>query len=105
MRAALQIAIENTQSAVTFLGYACSGAGIEAGILGPQEYVESVSAAKADSSEGATPPPSSFLSGDSKDAQIRWLLRELCAVKSRLTQPEKADRQPEKSARPRPRAV
>ncbi len=47
LRAALQIAIENPQSAVTFLGYACSGAGIEAGILGPQEYVESVSACQA----------------------------------------------------------
>ena len=72
LRAALQIAIENPQSAVTFLGYACSGASIEAGILGPQEYVESVA-----TSAGA----SRFISGDAKDSQIRWLLRELCKVK------------------------
>jgi lysophospholipase L1-like esterase len=81
LRAALQIAIENPQSAVTFLGYACSGAGIEAGILGPQEYVESVSTTSAASSDATTAPSTRFLSGDSKDAQIRWLLRELCAVK------------------------
>ena len=79
LRAALQIAIENPQSAVTFLGYACSGAGIEAGILGPQEYVESVSTTGRSSDAAAA--PSRFLSGDSKDAQIRWLLRELCTVK------------------------
>jgi lysophospholipase L1-like esterase len=81
LRAALQIAVENPQSAVTFLGYACSGAGIEAGILGPQEYVERVSTTGAQSSDSAGAPPSRFLSGDSKDAQIRWLLRELCKVK------------------------
>ena len=83
LRAALQIAVENPQSAVTFMGYSCSGAGIEAGILGPQEYVESVSTGTAQSpdSDNAGVPPSRFLSGDSKDAQIRWLLRELCTVK------------------------
>ena len=81
LRAALQIAIENPQSAVTFLGYGCSGAGIEAGILGPQEYVEGVSTASAQSSDNAAAQSSRFLSGDSKDAQIRWLLRELCKVK------------------------
>ena len=72
LRAALQIAIENPQSAVTFLGYACSGASIEAGILGPQEYVESVT-----TSAGS----SRFISGEARDSQIRWLLRELCKVK------------------------
>ena len=78
LRAALQIAIENPQSAVTFLGYACSGAGIEAGILGPQEYVERVTTSgTSEASTGA----SHFISGDSKDSQIRWLLRELCKVK------------------------
>ncbi len=81
LRAALQIAVENQQSAVTFLGYACSGAGIEEGILGPQEYVESVSTTRAELSNGTGAPPSRFLSGDSKDAQIRWLLKELCKVK------------------------
>ena len=40
LRAALQIAIENPQSAVTFLGYACSGASVDEGIIGPQEHVE-----------------------------------------------------------------
>ena len=83
LRAALQIAVENPQSAVTFLGYACSSAGIEAGILGPQEYVERVSTTRAQSSDSAEAAPSRFLSGDSKDAQIRWLLRELCRVKPR----------------------
>lgn len=81
LRAALQIAVENPQGSVTFLGYACSGASIEEGILGPQEYVESVST-------GAEPanPTSRFISGEAKDSQIRWLLRELCKVK-----PEKDD--------------
>lgn len=80
-RAALQIAIENPQSAVTFLGYGCSGAGIEAGILGPQEYVESVSTATGLSSDKTGGPASHFLTGDSNDSQIRWLLSELCKVK------------------------
>jgi hypothetical protein len=42
LRAALQIAIEHPQAAVTFLDYSCSGAGIEAGLLGPQVYVERI---------------------------------------------------------------
>ncbi len=75
LRAALQIAIENPQSSVTFMGYACSGASVANGILGPQEYVERVS------TTGAAAGASRFISGDSKDSQIRWLLRELCAVK------------------------
>jgi hypothetical protein len=77
LRAALQIAIENPQSSVTFLGYSCSGASIENGILGPQEYVERVSSQSNQQS---------FVTGSSKDAQMRWLLRELCVAK-----PEKVD--------------
>lgn len=83
LRAALQIAIENPQSAVTFLGYACSGASIEAGILGPQEYVERETTSSASET---SPGTSRLISGDTKDSQIRWLLRELCKVK-----PEKND--------------
>ncbi len=78
LRAALQIAIENPQAAVTFLGYACSGASIANGILGPQQYVESVATAAA--SENAT-STARFISGDSRDSQLYWLLRELCMVK------------------------
>lgn len=70
LRAALQIAIENPRASVTFLGYACSGASIAAGIMGPQEYVERVSTGQG----------SRFVAGSSKDSQLRWLLRELCAV-------------------------
>ena len=73
LRAALQIGIENPQSSVTFLGYACSGASVDAGILGPQEYVERVAS--------TTPGGGSrYLSGSSRDSQLNWLLRELCAV-------------------------
>jgi lysophospholipase L1-like esterase len=86
LRAALQIAVENPQSAVTFLGFACSGASIEAGILGPQEYVESVSTTATQSNDDVANPTSRFISGEAKDSQIRWLLRELCTVK-----PEKDD--------------
>jgi hypothetical protein len=71
LRAALQLALENTRASVTFLGYACSGAGIEQGILGPQEYVERVAGDQAGSR---------FLAGGKKDNQIYWMLRELCAV-------------------------
>lgn len=74
LRAALQLAIENEQSSVTFLGYACSGASIANGILGPQEYVQRVA------TDGAG-PASRYVSGGSKDSQIYWLLRELCEVK------------------------
>jgi hypothetical protein len=72
LRAALQIAVENPQSAVTFMGYACSGASITEGLLGAQEYVEYVS-----NGDGT----SSAVKGGKKDTQLRWLLRELCAVK------------------------
>ncbi len=74
LRAALQIAIENPKAAVTFMGYACSGAAIDEGILGPQTYMDYVS--KTDGTEAAR-----SLSGGSKDTQLRWLLRELCREK------------------------
>ncbi len=77
LRAGLQIALENPQAAVTFLGYACSGASIEKGILGPQEYVERL--ATVGNKDGDT--TSRFISGGNKDAQLYWLLRELCSVK------------------------
>lgn len=76
LRAALQIAVENPHSAVTFLGYACSGAAVDEGIIGPQEHVEYISR------NGQV----RVVSGSSKDTQMRWLLRELCAVK-----PQQAD--------------
>jgi hypothetical protein len=79
LRAALQVAIENSKSSVTFMGYACSGAAIDEGILGPQTYMDYVS--KGDGTEGPRP-----VSGGSKDTQLRWLLRELCKDK-----PEKVD--------------
>ncbi len=71
LRAALQIAIENPHSAVTFLGYSCSGASVEEGIIGPQEHVE------YESRNGQV----SVVSGGRKDTQMRWLLRELCVDK------------------------
>ncbi len=79
LRAALQIAIENPKAAVTFMGYACSGAAIVDGILGPQTYMDYVS--KGDGNEGPH-----AVSGGAKDTQLRWLLRELCREK-----PEKVD--------------
>lgn len=77
LRAALQIGIENPQSAVTFLGYSCSGASVEEGLLGPQEYVDYVSTA----GEAGGQPQVKAVSGSKKDTQLRWLLSELCAVK------------------------
>jgi lysophospholipase L1-like esterase len=79
LRAALQIAIENRRSAVTFMGYACSGAAVEEGILGPQTYMDYVT---RDGSAGGL----RAVSGGTKDNQLRWLLRELCTVK-----PEQVD--------------
>jgi hypothetical protein len=74
LRAALQIAIENPKAAVTFMGYACSGAEIDEGILGPQSYMDYVS--RGDGSDGPR-----AVSGGAKDTQLRWLLRELCREK------------------------
>ncbi|MFO1033616.1 MAG: hypothetical protein U1E15_05910 [Hyphomicrobiales bacterium] len=77
LRAALQIAIEHPQAAVTFLGYACSGAAVEEGILGPQEHVTYVS----DPGDGGAAGKISVVKGGWKDTQMRWLLRDLCRVK------------------------
>jgi hypothetical protein len=71
LRTALQIGIENPKAAVTFMGYACSGAAIADGILGPQTYMDYVS--KADGTDSVR-----SVKGGSKDTQLRWLLRELC---------------------------
>ena len=76
LRAALQVAIENPRAAVTFLGYACSGATVDNGMLGPQDYVEY----KSDGITGDTP---SFhaLSGGKRDTQLYRLLNDLCTEK------------------------
>ncbi len=81
LRTALQIAVENAQMAVTFLGYACSGAAIDDGILGPQAYVKYVA-----SGVGNGDPVVAPVSGGRRDMQIYWLLRELCVEK-----PERED--------------
>lgn len=73
LRAALQVSIENPKASVTYMGYACSGAAIDEGILGPQTYMDYVS--KGDD-QGPQP-----VGGGSKDTQLRWLLRELCKEK------------------------
>jgi lysophospholipase L1-like esterase len=74
LRAALQIAIENPKAAVTFMGYSCSGAAIDEGILGPQTYVHYTT-----KGDGVSGPQA--VRGGSKDTQLRWLLRELCKEK------------------------
>ena len=79
LRTALQIGIENPQIAVTFMGYACSGAAVAEGIIGPQTYMDYVS--KTDGTDSVR-----SVSGGSKDTQLRWLLRELCKAK-----PDKQD--------------
>ena len=79
LRTALQIGIENPKAAVTFMGYACSGAAVVDGILGPQTYMDYVS--KDDGTDSVR-----SVSGGSKDTQLRWLLRELCKDK-----PDKVD--------------
>ncbi len=77
LRAALQVAVENPQSAVTFLGYACSGATVEDGILGPQEYVGFVS-------DGKENPSVTALSGGKRDSQLYRLLSDLCSIAPQL---------------------
>jgi lysophospholipase L1-like esterase len=81
LRAALQIAIENPQAAVTFLGYACSGAAIEEGVLGPQRYV-TYQALDRDNGES----DARAISGGKRDTQLHWLLSDICRAK-----PEKRD--------------
>lgn len=73
LRAALQIAIENTQVSVTFLGYSCSGASIEAGLLGPQSYVTYEVFRDSDDVRA--------VSGGKRDSQFYWLLRDICHVR------------------------
>ena len=75
LRTALQIAVENLHGAVTFMGYACSGAAVAKGVIGPQSYVEYVS----QSSSSKDPAPIiNAVSGGRQDNQIYWFLREIC---------------------------
>jgi hypothetical protein len=76
LRAALQIGLENPHGAVTFMGYSCSGAAIDKGILGPQSYVEYIS--DTDSKNGDTQARPQ--TGGKRDGQLYWALRELCTV-------------------------
>lgn len=78
LRAALEIAVENPQAAVTFLDYSCSGASIDDGILGPQSYVERL--ADTDSAS----PGARAISGGSRDGQLYRLMRELCRAKLQI---------------------
>jgi hypothetical protein len=79
LRAALQMAIENPHGSVTYMGYACSGAAVEKGLIGPQAYVEYKS-----SDASAADPTVQALSGGRNDSELAWFLRELCK-----TAPEK----------------
>ncbi len=79
MRAALQIAVEMPHTAVTFLGYSCSGATVDEGILGPQDYVDYVS-------DGEGRSAARSLSGGRRDVQMYRLLKDICA-----TAPEQQD--------------
>jgi lysophospholipase L1-like esterase len=72
LRAALQVAVENPKVSVTYLGYSCSGATIEEGLLGPQRYVT------YETIRGSQDVHA--LRGGRKDAQIYWLLRDICQV-------------------------
>jgi lysophospholipase L1-like esterase len=81
LRAALQIAIENPQTSVTFLGYSCSGAAIEEGILEPQRYV-TYQALNRNGDDGDV----RAVSGGKRDTQLFWLLSDIC-----LKKPEKLD--------------
>lgn len=83
LRAALQIAVENPQAAVTFLDYSCSGAGVDDGILGPQEYVERIGEPDAQAAPAARP-----IAGGSRDSQLYRIMKELC-----LEKPETSDGQ------------
>lgn len=71
MRAALQAALENPHGAVTYLGYACSGASVDRGILGPQAYVEYAGDGNGGASEKW---------GGKRDGQLARFLSEDCKV-------------------------
>ena len=73
LRAALQIGIENPHGAVTFMGYSCSGASVEKGMLGGQAYVEYVSRPDGNDTHVAH-----AVVGGRKDNQVYWFLREMC---------------------------
>ncbi|MBG1232934.1 SGNH/GDSL hydrolase family protein [Aestuariivirga litoralis] len=76
LRAALQMALENPHGAVTYLGYACSGAAIDKGIIGPQTYVEY----QSDDYQSQSPQVMA-LAGGRGDTQMNWFLREDCREK------------------------
>ncbi len=71
MRAALQAALENPHGAVTYLGYACSGASVDKGILGPQAYVEYASDGQGNVTERW---------GGRQDGELARFLSEDCKV-------------------------
>jgi len=73
MRAALQIALENQHGAVTYLGYACSGAAVDKGIIGPQSYVEF----RSDDASAQNPQVAPVYGGKN-DSEMSWFLREDC---------------------------
>ena len=75
LRSALQIAIENPHGAVTYMGYACSGAAIDKGILGPQTYVEFLTRTLGGNTNDTR---AQAVSGGKKDTQLYWFLREIC---------------------------
>lgn len=75
LRAAMQVGIENPQSAITFLGHACSGAAVDKGLIGPQAYVEF----KSDDASSPSPVVGP-VTGTKDDSEFSWLLRELCTV-------------------------
>ncbi len=75
LRAALQVAIEHPHGSVTYLGYACSGAAVDKGIIGPQSYVEYRSSGAGSQNVSVAP-----IMGRKTDSQIALLLRELCKV-------------------------
>jgi len=79
LRTALQIAVENPQTSVTFLDLSCSGASIMNGILGPQTYVERISGTAQ--GEG---PSGRFIAGGERDSQLYRLMRELCRERPQM---------------------
>ena len=79
LRAALQLAVENPRASITFLDYTCSGAGIDDGILGPQDYVE-----REGTPDDASPRSARPKSGGSKDSQLYRIMRELCVEKPEI---------------------
>jgi hypothetical protein len=94
LRTALQIAVENPQTSVTFLDLSCSGASITDGILGPQTYVERIASSDRNTSLVGRP-----ISGGERDSQLYRLVRELCRDTPDMRRglpycPEKAFRRP-----------